>query len=247
MTNVNLAEATHKSKNVTWQLVVISSEPTCSIENFRLGDKFQVLIEEYFLLYEFDSNNYRPECYSNEKFDWKYKQPKDLDLLIILYDRDLGRELIHPLGIGGFYAHSGNEITHNHTIILCDCSSFNYSDPNWILTHELSHFILNYLGFEFDTIENEIHKIDLTYDECVEKNYSESCKTVATYLDTERLGHTVKVMSPYEPAIGKDFFPKDNNLKIEEKDFELLKNITHWWIEQRITNDQYTDALCLEK
>ena len=235
--------ATHQTNEVVWQLVVISSEPACSIPHYELGNEYQVIVEEYFMLYGFDSNFYKPECYSNEKFDWKYNQPDDLDLLILLYDRDLGRELIHPLGIGGLYAHSGGDITHNHTIIFCDCSNFKFSDTEWILTHELSHFILNYLGYDLGVIENDIHEIDSKYDECAEGNYDESCIEIGAYLDGERLNHKIKVMKPYEPAIGQKFYEDATQLKIGTKEFELLKEITSWWAEEQITDEQYSETM----
>ena len=235
--------ATHKTEEIVWQLVVISAEPACSIPHYELGERYHIVTEEYFALYGFDSNHYKPECYSNEKFDWKYKQPEDLDLLILLYDRDLGRELIHPLGIGGLYAHSGGDITHNHTIIFCDCSSFKFSDTNWILTHELSHFILNYLGYDLNVVEEEIHQADLDYDNCVEENYEESCKKVGEYLDGEKFNHRIKVMKPYEPAVNQSFFEDTAHLKIGTKEFQLLKEISGWWADERITDAQYSETL----
>lgn len=235
--------ATHDSEEIAWQLVVISNGPACGVYHYELGQKFHVITEEYFKLYEFDANSYQPECYSNEKFDWKYVQPDDLDLLILLYDRDLGRELIHPLGIGGLYAHSGGDITHNHTIIFCDCSSFNFSETNWILTHELSHFILNYLGYDLDIIEDEIHELDSEHDDCLEGAYEESCKSINYHLDAKRLNSKINVMTPYEPAVGQKFYDSTTQLKTGTKEFELLKEITGWWIDDWITDEQYTDAM----
>ena len=112
------AYGTHQTQNVSWQIVVVSHEPACTIYNYQLAQKYQIITEEYFKLYEFDTSHYQPECYSIEKFEWKYQKPDDLDLLILIYDRDLGRENLHPLGMGGFYSHSGGDITNNHTIIF---------------------------------------------------------------------------------------------------------------------------------
>ena len=51
--------ATHETNNVVWQLVVISNEPACSISHYELGERYQIVVEEYFELYGFDSNFYK--------------------------------------------------------------------------------------------------------------------------------------------------------------------------------------------
>jgi len=234
----------HQTKNVVWQTVVISSDPVCTIYHYQLAQKYHIVTEEYFKMYNFDTSNYRPECYSIEKFDWKYQKPDDLDLLIIIYDRDLGRDKLHPLGMGGFYLHSGGDITHNHTIILCECSSFRYSDPPWILSHELSHFILNYLGFDLSRVEEQIHYIDKKYDYCMEKLYDETCKATSTYIENDDLGYKVRVMKPYQSAIGKSLFDKNfDDLGLNSKGLELFREITKWWNVGKITNSEYSESL----
>jgi len=238
------AYGTHQTQNVSWQIVVVSHEPTCTIYHYQLAQKYQIITEEYFKLYEFDTNHYYPECYSIEKFDWKYQKPDDLDLLILVYDRDLGRENLHPLEIGGFYSHMGGDITQNHTIIFCECSSFGYSDPSWILSHELSHFILNYLGFDLNRVEDQIHQIDKKYDNCMEKIYDETCKSIVAYIEHDDLGYKTKVMRPYQSAIGTSLFNQtfDEN-ELNFKELELFKEITKWWHEGRITNSEFSNSL----
>jgi tetratricopeptide (TPR) repeat protein len=238
------AYGVHQTEKVSWQIVVVSSEPVCTISHYQLAEKYQIITEEYFKLYEFDTNHYQPECYSVEKFDWKYQKPDDLDLLILINDRDLGREKLHPLGIGGFYSHTGGDISQNHTIIFCECSSFKYSDPAWILSHELSHFILNYLGFDLSKVEDQIHYIDSLYDYCMEENYNETCKSVVTYIDHYNLGYTAKVMKPYQSAIGVSPFNQPlEEFELNSKELGILKEITKWWHDGRITNTEYSNSL----
>jgi hypothetical protein len=238
------AYGTHQTQKVSWQIVVVSNEPVCTIYHYQLAQKYQIITEGYFKLYEFDTSRYQPECYSIEKFDWKYQKPDDLDLLILIYDRDLGREKLHPLGIGGFYSHLGGDITNNHTIIFCECSSFGYSDPSWILSHELSHFILNYLGFDLSRVEDQIHYVDYKYDYCMEKSYDETCKSIGAYIEHDDLGYNVKVMKPYQSAIGISPFDQTlDEFELSSKELELLKEITKWWFDGKITNSEYTNYL----
>jgi len=233
----------HQTQKEVWQIVVVSHEPACTIYHYQLAQKYQIITEEYFKLYEFDTSHYQPECYSIEKFEWKYQKPDDLDLLILIYDRDLGRENLHPLGMGGFYSHSGGDITNNHTIIFCECSSFGYSDPPWILSHELSHFILNYLGFDLSSVEDQIHYVDNMYDYCMEEKYDETCKSIGVYIEHEDLASNVKVMIPYQSAIGISQFNQTlDELELNSKELELFKEITKWWSNGKITNSEYSNS-----
>lgn len=235
---------THQTQNIVWHIVVVSHEPSCTIYNYQLAQKYQIITEEYFKLYQIDANHYKPDCYPIEKFDWKYQKPDDVDLLIVIYDRDLGREKLHPFGMGGFYSHLGGDLTNNHTIIFCECSSFNYSDPPWILSHELSHFILNYLGFDLDKAEDQIHALDYKYDYCMEERYDETCKSIIAYIEHGDLGHKVKVMKPYQLAVGGDPFEQNlDDLDLNSKGLELFQEITKWWHYGKITDSQYSDSL----
>ncbi len=234
----------HQSSKMVWQIVVVSSEPVCTIFHYQLAQKYQIITEEYFKLYEFDSSRYHPDCYPDEKFDWKYEKPYDLDLLIIIYDRDLGREKLHSYEIGGLYSHTGSDITHNHTIIFCECSTFSYSDPSWILSHELSHFILNYLGFDLSQVEDQIHYTDYKYDYCMEKSYDDFCKSIGTYIVHEELGYNVKVMKPYGPAVGATVFEgSGDEIDFDSKGLELFKEITKWWHDGTITFTEYSASM----
>ena len=237
--------ATHESEGFVWQLVVVSSEPVCTLFHYQLVDKYQIVTEEYFKLYEFEETSYQPECYSIEKIQSKYDKPSNLDLLIFVYDRELGREMLHPLDMGGLYSHTGVDITHNHTIIFCECSTFYYSDPTWILSHELSHFILNYLGFDLSVVEDEIHLLDSKYDYCFEEEYDETCQEVKLRLDGKRLGHAVNVMTPYQPAIGQVLIKNTTGVDLDSKEIQLLQKITDWWTSGVLSNEQYSSILSL--
>jgi len=233
----------HQTQKEVWQIVVVSHEPACTVYHYQLAQKYQIITEEYFKLYEFDTSHYQPECYSIENFEWKYQEPDDLDLLILIYDRDLGRENLHPLGMGGFYSHSGGDITNNHTIIFCECSSFGYSDPPWILSHELSHYILNYLGFDLSRVEDQIHFVDNMYDYCMEEKYDETCKSIGVYIEHEDLASKVKVMIPYQSAIGLSPFNQTlDELELNSKELELFKEITKWWSIGKISNSEYSNS-----
>ena len=62
--------------------------------------------------------------------------------------------------MGGLYSHTGSDRSFNHVIMICDCSTFYYSEPVWILSHELSHFVMYYRNYEMSVIEDLIHSND---------------------------------------------------------------------------------------
>ena len=240
----NTSFAIHNSEELTWQLVMISSYPACSNYHYQMTVRYDDITKNYLDLYQLENTNYKPECMTELKYQTEYQIPDDLDLLIVVYDRNKGRADLHSNYIGGFYNHFGGEWTHNHTIVFCDCSNFQYSDPNWILTHELSHFVLYYLGFDSKIVEDHVHQQDALYDFCVEEEYNEvKCSPVKTRLDTDY--HEWTVMAPYAPAIGKKVFPTDieENIGIPEYKMSIQKQITNWWIDGLIQDEDYAKSL----
>lgn len=237
-----LSLASHQS-GVTWQLVVISSEPACSGYHHYMVEKYNEITEKYFELYGLKNSQYEPECYTEIRFADEYEKPTDLDLLILVYDRDKGRVELQAHNTGGLYIHQGNDLSTNHTVIICDCPNFKYSDPVWILSHELSHFILNYLGFDLNITEKEIHGLDYKFDSCVEGVYDDLCSTVKTTIDTQRSDWVV--MMPYAPAIGKvPPSPLVQKVSLETPlQTTMIKEITKWWLDGEISDENYIYSL----
>jgi len=134
----------YTQEEATWQLVVISSEPACSGYHYYMLEKYNEITREYLDLYKLFHGSYQPECFTEDDFFEEYVKPYDLDLLILVFDKEKGMADLHTYNTGGVYIHQGNDLSTNHNVIICDCPNFKYSDPVWILSHELSHFVLNY-------------------------------------------------------------------------------------------------------
>ena len=230
-------------EEATWQLVVISSEPACSGYHYYMVEKYNEITQEYLNLYKLFHGSYQPECYTEDDFIEEYTKPYDLDLLILVFDKEKGMADLHSHNTGGVYIHQGNDLSTNHNVIICDCPNFKYSDPVWILSHELSHFVLNYLGFDLAEVEDEIHDMDYKFDRCVEEEYDSLCSTIKTRIETNRASWTV--MIPYELAIGKD--PPDPLVpKVSlESPYQttMIKEITNWWIDGEISDENYIKSL----
>ena len=218
----------HKTDDVSWQLVMISSFSGCSSYHFQMVEKYTEITERYLKLYNVPNSHHESLCLTEKVFEEFYNKPNDIDLLVIIYDKNKGQVELHQNDIGGFYSHRGNEWTHNHIIVICDCPNFDFSDPVWVLSHELSHFVLNYKGFDLDTVEEQIHKWDEKYDFCTEFNYDESCLEQRTKIKTDYYAYDWIVMTPYEPAIQVPIFPLGNNSSILDTSFKIkmMANVT---------------------
>jgi len=229
--------------DLKWQLVVLSSNPACSNYDFQIMNKYTEISENYLELYKVVNSKYSPLCISEKKYLSEYETPSDLDLLLLVYDKDLGRKELHSQKIGGFYHHFGNDIEQNHVIVFCDCPTFNYSNPVWILSHELSHFVLYYVGYDESFIEDSVHFTDERYDECLE-NYDNTCKNNKTSIRMQTDSASYSVMPIYEPATSKDRNQVvNNNISAEMK--EVGGYIAYWWSSGIITETQYNDGMGL--
>ena len=246
--NLQNASGIDSSEELVWQLVFIASHPTCSNYAYQMTNQYHNTAIGYFELYQLENYHYEPLCISEKKYSTQYEIPQDLDLLILVYDRNLGRAELFANGIGGLYHHEGEDLTKNHVIILCDCPNFEYSDPTWILTHEMSHFILFYKGFNKSIVEDLIHKWDSQYDACIKSglaSISENCTSTKIKMKVNE--YQRNVMKAFAPAIGQspisDFFQIIESFLDDNND--LRKIITNWWVAGKINNENFQKLMVL--
>lgn len=235
------AYATHLTEKTSWQLVYVSHNPVCSNYDYQVLKKYTEITEKYFELYKFANTKYEPTCMTDDFFKTSYEAPLEIDLVIVVYDRDLGEAELHSKKFGGAYLHDGSNRQQNHVILLCDCATFYYSDPVWILSHELSHFILYALNFNADIIEKLVHANDKKYDSCI-KDYNAYCSSVIHKLRVDSMAYSFSVMAPYKNAIGIKKLDTPSQ-PLSPSFISLNKVITKWWMDGKITEDQYLEAI----
>jgi hypothetical protein len=235
------AYATHLTEKTAWQLVYVSHNPVCSNYDFQVLNKYTEIAEKYFELYKFANTKYEPTCMTYDFFKTSYEAQLETDLVIVVYDRELGEAELHSKKFGGAYMHDGSNKQQNHVILLCDCATFHYSDPVWILSHELSHFILHALNFNADIIEKLVHINDEKYDSCM-KDYNPHCSNVIHKLRVDSMAYSFSVMVPYKNAIGIKKLDTPSQA-LSPSFIDLNKVITKWWMEGKITEDQYLEAI----
>ena len=232
--------ATHLSDEMKWQTVFISSRG-CSLQNYQMLNLYDKISEKYLEMYGLDSLKYEPQCMPESEYLSDYQPPNDLDLVILIYDKELGEKLLHSQKMGGLYSHTGSDRNYNHVIIICDCSNFYYSDPVWILSHELSHFVLYYRNYEMSIIEDLIHANDAQYDKCIEGGAN--CESYVEKIELDSLSSSFSVMPILQPVKSSKTGTDTSNEKIRTSVIGISKMITKWWAADKISNGDYANAI----
>lgn len=231
--------ATHLSQDMKWQLVYISHNSACSNYDIQMTRTFSEITSGYMELYQLENSQYESFCVNQYEYS-DYIAPFDLDLIILVYDKDIGRSELNSLNIGGLYYHTGADTLQKHAIIVCDCPTFNFSSPIWILTHELSHFVLTYGNYDMPTIEDMVHTNDAAYDKCFASK--SSCGSIVMKIRSQTSAYSYSVMPVYEPAIGVPIFDAlEEELPVQV--VELSKVITKWWTQEKISDGDYFNAV----
>ena len=237
---VNDAFANSESDELRWKMVFISSDSACSNYHYQMMHTYYDVANEYLTLYNVAHDSYDPLCITEEKYYAEYDNPDDLSLIIFVYDENLGQRELHGNKMGGLYTHSGIDRTQNHAIVVCDCPNFQYSTPVWILSHELSHFVLYYKDFEMSVIEDLIHSNDEKYDQCLQD--STTCNSNTIKMQAGPGGYAYSVMPIYEPAVkAKTVKQTNDNSSLILSD--VSKIITKWWATDRISDAEYSNAI----
>jgi len=232
--------ATHLSEELKWQLVFISAR-SCSLQNFQMMNQYDEITEKYLELYGLETSKYDSLCIGEKEYLNESTPPQDLDLIILVYDKELGEKVLHSQKMGGLYSHTGSDRSYNHVVIICDCSNFYYSDPVWILTHELSHFVMYYRNYDMSVIEDLIHANDEKYDQCFEKNLN--CEQFISKLEIESIARTFSVMPIYTPDSIENIKNDNVDEKIRTSVIGISKMITKWWAADKITDGDYANAI----
>ena len=228
-----------------WQLLFIQ-EAEC-IPSDSLNEVYSSLTAKYFELYQLESTSHEALCMTELEYS-NYQMNEDVDLLILIYDGDVGEKILQPNKVDGLYIHTGNDRTQNHLIIMCHCSDFDSSYeqilPSWILSHELSHFVLSYKGYPQSVIQNVVHENEDGYDTCVGTNFQdEYCMDLKTTIRPDYVTKDFPVMKPFESAVGQKlvtYIPDDFS---DAKIIDLQRNLAKMWTTDEIDDSAFIATL----
>jgi len=230
---------------VEWQLLYIKKD-TCGPKD-NMDKVYASLTSKYFELYQLENNNYSVNCLSESQFK-DFQIFENATLLILIFDQDLAKLILQPNNLDGIYVHSGNDRTINHLLMMCDCSDFSSSYettlPSWILSHELSHFVLSYKGFSKSDIKMKIHEKQDEYNNCVGTNFDyDKCNEFKILVRADSSTKDYVMMAPYGPAVGNNLI---NYVVTTHSDSELInlqRDLTKMWITNTINDKAYENTL----
>jgi len=234
-----------EDSSVEWQLLYIKKD-TCGPKD-NMDKVYASLTTKYFELYQLANHNSLVDCISESQFK-DFKKSENVNLLILIFDIDLGQKVLQPNNLDGIYVHSGDDRTTNHQLIMCDCSDFasGYEKtlPSWILSHELSHFVLSYKGFSKSDIKMKVHALQEGYDTCVGTNFDDDkCNEYKTILRADSSTKDYVMMAPYGPAVGNNLI---NYIATGTSNSELIslqRDLTKMWITNAIDDKAYENTL----
>ena len=229
--------SSYTSDIIKWDLVYLTHNKPCSGKYYHSMELYTLITEKYMELYKLQNiKENKSECMSILNFDTQYDFRDDTELFIIILEDDFGKSELNKYGINGFYSYFPSNLDETsvakndkHLILVCDCLPFNFTEPNWSLSHMLSHFVLTYNEQPKAIADDKIHEIDQLYDECNERGSdSEKCNEIRISLHLE--GRYITLMKPL-------FEPKP--LECAEKDLEFLENLKKQVDEGTITKEDY--------
>jgi len=98
----NEAFASHLSEDMSWQLVYITHNSVCSNYDVQKTRMYSEISSSYLNEYQLANSQYDPLCINQYSYS-DYQAPSDLDMIILVYDKDIGRQELNSLKIGGYY------------------------------------------------------------------------------------------------------------------------------------------------
>ncbi len=242
--------ATFGTDVLHFQTVYITDGIQCRASDLNYVKEYDELVQKYFELYELGIFNYEPSCMTMNQFS-SYQKPYYFDLLILIIDQDFKHHTLANKGLKGLYAHSGIERDTNHFILLNDRPDFesdlDSKNPYWVLTNSLSHLILYYKGYDESVIERLIQPDYPHYKNCFGKGFvAESCVDVKQVIRAENVGRDFVILPPFEGAVGNNLIQYIGD-EISESNVSknLHKQITKWWLDGKLSDDDYIDAIKL--
>jgi len=186
-------DATHSaSDTLTYQMVYVTHNKSCYNYDIQITNKYNEITTLYLSAYGLQHFYYDSLCITEKEFE-SYRTPQYTDILIVVYSKSLGREILHENNIGGFFTWVNGDKKDPLRIEVCDCPSFNYGDPVWVLSHELAHFALYYLGFERETFEGWVHyNQNIYYTYCEDGDYRDPhCPPIFAKLQASTYSYSV--------------------------------------------------------
>lgn len=242
----NYAYAESDKNNVSWKLTFIADKQKCNFLEETKTKEIENIVKKYFELYKMSNNLLGINCVSSGQY-FNSINSDDIDLNIIVFDKVIGKQIMIKYGYEGFYAHYGTDRMNHHVIMVSThpqfSSAFDNTEFSWLLSHELSHFILSYKGHNVDSIERMLHANKLQYEDCI-SDVTEKCRDIKATISSNVSGQKFNVMAPLKDVVNQNsmsYFSDDLYSSSVVKN--VFHQITEWWINGVINDEDYLSLL----
>jgi len=234
--SAKIAEDSTK-KILTYKLwFVTSNEKGCTINNQKALRFYEKVTDQYLTKYSMPHKSEDSKCVrfadvqkDSEKFTEALRK---VDLPIVVLDALTGIDkLLIEKNAWGHYSFRENE----RIIVFCACSPFVESDNSaWILSHELSHFVLHYQGKPMNIVGDWVHDVQAKYVDCMSKY--DLAKVYADKKPCPDLAITVKSPSGKDVRVMKIYAEQSSSTKqIKTLGYDDCKSLSN--------NKKYNNAI----
>src|SRR3989338_7584207 len=221
------------------KLIIATSFNDCNKTDWQVLKNYLDIVKQYLDKYKIQ-NKISPTCVSvNDLQNIVANEKSSFDLIIIIPDVIESFNQQITLNEYGHYSLLNNG---NHIIVSQTLNKDTLSNESiWILSHELSHFALQWYGYPKEMMINQVHERQLLYDLCLEQNYGDICQKLLIYLDSplDRI-NKIPVMKPLAQE------PFDSSVQYQSKNDQTLKVIPDWiksttklWAKEHIKNNDF--------
>ncbi|MFQ5496879.1 MAG: hypothetical protein ACE5DU_03235 [Nitrosopumilus sp.] len=235
-------------EGASWKIIFLSDKSSCTVYQEHEMKEVLDLTEKYFEMNEVENHFLDYKCVFSAEYD-PSSISNDADLYILMFDEQIGKELFFKYGYEGMYSHFGSDRMKNHVIMIAKSpqfsSAYEYTEFSWSLSEKISHFILSYQGHNLESIERLTHSSELEYSDCVNKPGNvEKCKEIKSTIHSDISGDDLSVMTPVNEIIKKNSLKNfSNDLYSAHTVKKLLREITGWWIDGSINDEQYLKSI----
>jgi len=221
------------------KLIIASSFNYCKETDWEVLKNYLNLVKQYLNEYNI-KNKISSACVSLNDLNTIIKEKSSFDLIIIIPDTI---ESFKQRAILNEYGHYSLLNNGNHIIVSQTLSKDPLNKESiWILSHELSHFALQWYDYPKEMVVNQVHEIDALYNLCLEQDLGSVCQKLIVYLDSPADKLTkIPAMKP----LAREYF-ESNTYYLNKDDQKIneipswIKSITKLWAKDHKHNDFLT-------
>lgn len=196
--------ASSAEDTLTFKIVYVTGNKSCYYNDNQKMNEYFEFAKKYLNRYGVSYYSYGPSCLSMTEYE-NYQPPSLTDILIVIYNKNTGREILQDHDMGGFFRSLDYGNVNGLRIETCDCDGFNrFNEQFWVFSHELSHFVLFYLGYDRDVWVDWVHDVQSKYYAyCGTQGDTTYWKCNSLYTKIEGYSRDYKVMAINSDAYGK--------------------------------------------